>query len=95
MPKPNCYECHWKEDLPGSAHVKCIHPLLPDDKTTNNQIATLMAVLLTARKVPFSLSGNNPIGVVGNERGINNGWFNFPYNYDPIWLLKCDGFRQK
>lgn len=30
--------------------------------------------------------------VVGDKHGINNGWFLFPFNYDPIWLVSCDGF---
>ena len=30
--------------------------------------------------------------VKGHEQGIRNGWFMWPLNYDPTWLLECDGF---
>jgi hypothetical protein len=33
--------------------------------------------------------------VSGSTHGINNGWFLFPFNFDPIWLEGCSGFRPK
>lgn len=33
--------------------------------------------------------------VKGNKYGIKNGWFNFPFNFDPVWLKSCDGFEKK
>ena len=30
--------------------------------------------------------------VKGNEHGIRNGWFIWPLNFDPVWLVSCDGF---
>jgi hypothetical protein len=39
--------------------------------------------------------GKNPLGVVGHERGIRGGWFNWPINFDPVWLVRCDGFAQE
>ena len=36
---------------------------------------------------------NNVIAKVkGHEQGIMNGWFMWPINYDPVWLLECDGY---
>jgi hypothetical protein len=38
-------------------------------------------------------SCNNPKArVVGNEHGIRSGWFLWPINFDPVWLVSCDGF---
>ncbi len=36
----------------------------------------------------------NNIGakVVGHAHGIRRGWFIWPLNYDPVWLVSCDGF---
>ena len=31
--------------------------------------------------------------VVGNKHGIENGWFFWPFNFDPVWLESCDGFE--
>ena len=30
-----------------------------------------------------------------NEHGKKNGWFNWPANFDPLWLENCDGFEPK
>ena len=30
--------------------------------------------------------------VKGAAHGIKNGWFNWPWNFDPTWLESCDGF---
>ena len=35
---------------------------------------------------------NVKANVIGDEHGIRNYWFLFPYNFDPIWLFSCDGF---
>jgi hypothetical protein len=31
--------------------------------------------------------------VVGNPVGIQNGWFMWPFNFDPTWLRECNGFE--
>ena len=31
----------------------------------------------------------------GHPHGIRNGWYLFPFNYDPVWLENCDGFEAK
>jgi len=28
--------------------------------------------------------------VKGNPAGIKRGWFNWPWNFDPAWLVSCD-----
>jgi len=33
--------------------------------------------------------------VKGNPVGIKNGWFYWPVNYDPTWLVSCDEYREK
>lgn len=39
---------------------------------------------------------NNGLAVaVGDEHGIKKGWFFHPYNFDPVWLRYCDGFKKK
>ncbi len=35
------------------------------------------------------------LNIKGNEHGINSGWFIWPYDFDPTWLLNCDGFKAK
>ena len=33
--------------------------------------------------------------IEGNRQGIIRGWFSWPYNYDPVWLITCDSFTPK
>lgn len=33
--------------------------------------------------------------VEGSPHGIKNGWFYWPFNFDPIWLKSCDSFEEK
>lgn len=37
----------------------------------------------------------NPLNIKGNPHGIQKGWFNWPVNFDPVWLESCDGFYPK
>jgi len=61
--KINCYNCKYREEIPGDTHSKCTNPD-PD--------------------------------MTGNEHGINNGWFCYPHNFDPVWKTKdCINFEKK
>ena len=32
----------------------------------------------------------------GDDHGIKNGWFQYPYNFDPCWkLVPCANFKEK
>jgi len=42
-----------------------------------------------------SMCDNHLATVKGNPVGIRNGWFAWPFNFDPVWLLWCSGFVQK
>lgn len=35
------------------------------------------------------------INVTGNKYGMEQGWFFYPFNFDPTWLITCDGFEDK
>ena len=35
---------------------------------------------------------NHGAHVKGHLQGIQGGWFMWPRNFDPTWLLECDGF---
>jgi hypothetical protein len=38
---------------------------------------------------------NHTATTEGDPCGKRNGWFSWPWNYDPIWLKSCDGFVAK
>ena len=35
------------------------------------------------------------LDIQATYHGIKNGWFVWPYNFDPVWLNKCLGFVEK
>ena len=37
----------------------------------------------------------NPAKVTGDPGGIRRGWFAWPYNFDPTWLVSCNSFVPK
>lgn len=39
-----------------------------------------------------SRCNNHDAKVKGHPHGIRRGWFLWPVNFDPVWLLSCDGF---
>jgi len=49
------------------------------------------------RNIPgnaHSKCANPNINIFGNEHGIRNGWFHYPYNFDPVWRInECDHFE--
>ena len=93
MSKPNCYECEYKGEVAGSAHSSCNHPSFK--KTNNNPILGIMATFASVGRVPPIQVENEETKVVGSEHGIKNGWFNHPFNFDPVWLEECNGFKIK
>jgi len=38
---------------------------------------------------------NKKAKVVGDKYGRWHGWFSWPFNFDPIWLISCSGFKKK
>ena len=76
----------------GSAHSKCDHP--KNAAVMADPMARLMSTLASVgRSTPiFAETGLN---IKCDLKGISRGWFNWPYNYDPVWLLNCDGFVEK
>ena len=31
--------------------------------------------------------------ITADQHGIDNHWFVWPFNYDPVWLKTCNGFE--
>jgi hypothetical protein len=48
----------------------------------------------SAETVPTS-NLQEAMGITANPHGIRNGWFNWPWNFDPVWLETCSGFSAK
>jgi len=95
MDKPNCYKCKYRGTVPGDAHSSCEHPTIKDLK--DDPLIQLIGIMGSVGRV--SSTALQPIalrlGIKGNQHGIKSGWFNWPVNFDPIWLENCDGWEQK
>lgn len=78
--KPNCYSCIHRGTIPGDAHSCCHYP---GNKTGMFDL--------------FIQPANNAekLNIKAHPHGVRNGWFMWPVNFDPVWLLNCDGFQEK
>jgi hypothetical protein len=84
--KPDCYKCKWRESLTWDAHSKCKHPKIDEGDAIISTLAMSQGRRSSAMK---------RLNVSGDDYGIKSGWFYWPLNYDPIWLLTCEGFEPK
>lgn len=88
--KPNCYKCKYRGKVPGSAHSRCHHPA--NEAVLGNSMLGLAMALSGGRAPQAHVEG---LTVVGHELGHRGGWFAHPHNFDPVWLVSCNGFEAK
>ena len=91
--KPNCYDCEYKGSVPGSAHICCNHPNLGLENA--DPMLKVLATFASVGRIGPIQAGIDKLGIKANYHGIKMGWFNFPFNFDPVWLENCDGFKAK
>jgi len=87
-----CYRCQHRGIIPGSAHSRCHHPKV---QGIGNPMQEMMAVFASVGRSPPLTQEANPLHVQGDPHGIQSGWFNWPWNFDPVWLNRCDGYTPK
>jgi hypothetical protein len=85
----NCYDCIYRGTVPGDAHSCCRHPFL--EGTTDNPVDALFN-LITNKDI--FISAIHKLQIKANNHGILKGWFNWPVNFDPVWLENCKGFKE-
>lgn len=79
--RPNCYECKYRGSVPGDTHSCCRYP--------GNKAGLLDFF------EEMNICNMLKLRISANEHGIRNGWFFWPCNFDPIWLIRCDGYTPK
>lgn len=47
------------------------------------------------RSSPVISEAAKTLNIKANAHGIMSGWFNWPWNFDPVWLENCNGFTEK
>lgn len=91
--KPLCYRCKFRRDIPGDAHSRCNHP---EASPGSSPLADVMSIFASAGRVPPVANAHaaGKLNISANAHGIRQGWFNWPFNFDPVWLQNCDGYTQ-
>ena len=87
-----CYECKHRGTVPGDCHSCCKHP---ETKMGDNPLENMMAIFASVGRVEPQIGvAALKLNIDAEEHGIKSGWFNWPWNFDPIWLKNCDGFEK-
>jgi len=94
---PLCYQCKHRGDLTGDAHSRCCHKAVTFDGP--NILGLLLGTLDAMTPDPELQErtigqGDDIITVRFSKHGIEGGWANWPWNFDPVWLEWCDGFKK-
>ena len=89
-----CYSCKWRRDCVGSAHSRCTHPAVGAEGS--DPLGELLAIFASVgRTEPVIAQAATKLNIRGRAHGIAHGWFNWPWNFDPVWLENCDGFEDR
>ena len=89
--KPNCHKCIYRRNIPGDAHSCCVHPETGLDKSSFPEFDGLLATLGMGKGANAVIT----LGIKAHPHGVRSGWFMWPSNFDPTWLLECNGFKEK
>jgi hypothetical protein len=82
MEKPDCYRCKYRGDVPGDGHSCCRYP--------GNKTGLLATGFEQSNKENAVI-----LNIKAVAHGVRMGWFMWPVNFDPTWLVNCDGFTEK
>ena len=87
MKKPNCYNCKFRDTVPGSAHSSCT--VLRREGAENDPTTIMLELQLTLGKAALVDETTQEPLVKLNEHGVKNGWAEWPLNFDPVWVERC------
>lgn len=78
--KNNCLNCDFKGTVAGSCHISCNYPKF-DDKNKLN-----ISILLLGNFPEANSFLKSNFGFSIDQHPVLNGWFNFPFDFDPSWI---------
>ena len=58
----------------------------------------MMAIFASAGRVSPQIdiqAFTDKFQIKANYYGVKKGWFNWPWNFDPNWLINCNAFEEK
>lgn len=77
----DCYKCKYRGNVPGDAHSCCRYP--------GNKTGMFDFFKNENKK------NERKLNIKAELHGVMNGWFFWPVNFDPVWLINCNGFTPK
>lgn len=89
--RDTCYECKHRGTVVNSRHSSCCHP----EALKVEQSGELLFILMEGYVKNSRVNQVTNIKVEAAEQGIKGGWFMWPWNFDPLWLISCSGFEVK
>ncbi len=92
-----CYQCKFRGTVPGSAHSSCTVIRKLGEGMEEANIAALEVAFMTghAKLSTTTENGEEEDAIKLNPHGVKNGWANWPFDFDPVWVEKCDVFVDK
>jgi hypothetical protein len=90
--KANCYECTYRGSVPSDAHSCCHHPEVEAIIGDDSGFGMIMALVGDPDKIREAAI---KLQIEADHHGVRSGWFMWPANFDPCWLINCDGFIEK
>lgn len=91
MNKPNCYECIWRWQYQNTMQQSCLHPDVKN-VVTNPHVAKMVVEL---EPLVVMNSRTDAIKIEYDKKGRMRHLFAWPVKFDPVYLLKCTGFKIK
>jgi hypothetical protein len=86
-----CYKCKHHGHVANSRHSSCRHPEAQRIVQSGETLMALMKGYVEKSRV----NQVTAIKVEAEPHGIQNGWFVWPFNFDPLWLKSCNGFEEE
>jgi len=86
-----CDKCLFQGTLENSRHSTCKHP---EVKSIIND-SELLKILIDAISEGTPMIGLfNGFRIEREQQGIDGDWCLWPFNFDPIWIKECTGFKE-
>lgn len=87
----DCLTCRYRGTVPNSRHSSCKHPRVNDIIGDHDALQILLDRLVNNHVVA---NFYDDLQVEFDRAAIMEGYALFPFNFDPIWLKQCTGYRE-
>lgn len=87
----DCRKCKYRGRAGSNTlHSKCCHPVVDQIMSDHDALGIVFDNFSLHNKVTSGLWGLN---IEVEPSAVANGWCYWPFNFDPIWVKECNGFK--